>query len=133
MNIAYNKHEFYRAHLSRDPRFDGQFFVAVKTTMIYCRPICPARKAHLRNLEFFLHAAQAEKAGFRPCLRCRPETAPGSTAWMGTSAMIQQAIRLMDAFVAEELSVGELAAKLGAGERWLRELFQQQVGVSPYN
>ena len=131
MNIVYDKHEFYRAHLSRDPRFDGQFFVAVKTTMIYCRPICPARKAHLSNLEFFLHAAQAEKAGFRPCLRCRPETAPGSTAWMGTSAIIQRAIRLMDRFAAEELSVSELAAKLGVGERWLRELFQQQVGVSP--
>lgn len=131
MNIIYDKHEFYRAHLSRDSRFDGQFFVAVKTTRIYCRPICPARKAHLRNLEFFLHAAQAEKAGFRPCLRCRPETAPGSTAWMGTSAIIQRAIRLMDMFAAEELSVAELAAKLGVGERWLRELFQQRVGVSP--
>jgi len=131
MNLAYDKEEFYRAHLARDPRFDGQFFVAVKTTLIYCRPICPARKAHLRNLEFFLHAAQAEAAGFRPCLRCRPEAAPGSTAWMGTSAIIQRAIRLMDAFATEELSVSELAAKLGVGERWLRELFQQQVGVSP--
>lgn len=131
MNLTYDKEEFYRAHLARDPRFDGQFFVAVKTTMIYCRPICPARKAHLKNLDFFIHAVQAEEAGFRPCLRCRPETAPGSTAWMGTSAIIQRAIRLMDSFVAEELSISELAAKLGVGERWLRELFQQQVGVSP--
>ncbi len=132
MNSVYNKEEFYRAHLARDSRFDGQFFVAVKTTMIYCRPICSARKAQLKNLEFFTHAAQAEEAGFRPsCLRCRPETAPGSTAWMGTSAIIQQAIRLMDCFATEEFSVSELAAKLGVGERWLRELFQQHVGVSP--
>jgi AraC family transcriptional regulator of adaptative response / DNA-3-methyladenine glycosylase II len=131
MNSVYHKEEFYRAHLARDSRFDGQFFVAVKTTMIYCRPICPARKAQLKNLEFFTHAAQAEEAGFRPCLRCRPETAPGSTAWMGTSAIIQRAIRLMDCFAAEEFSITELAAKLGVGERWLRELFQQQVGVSP--
>ena len=69
MNSIYDKEEFYRAHLARDSRFDGQFFVAVKTTMIYCRPICPARKAQLKNLAFYIHAAQAEEAGFRPCRR----------------------------------------------------------------
>lgn len=131
MNLTYDKKEFYRAHLARDPRFDGKFFVAVKTTMIYCRPICPARKAQLKNLEFFIHAAQAAEAGFRPCLRCRPETAPGSAAWIGTSATIQRAIRLMDSFALEEFSIHDLAIKLGVGERWLRELFQQQVGASP--
>lgn len=131
MNLTYDKKEFYRAHLARDPRFDGKFFVAVKTTQIYCRPICPARKAQLKNLTFFIHAAQAEEAGFRPCLRCRPETAPGSAAWIGTSGIIQRAIRMMDCFAAEELSINNLAAKLGIGERWLRELFQQQVGASP--
>lgn len=131
MSLTYDKTEFYRAHLARDPRFDGKFFVAVKTTQIYCRPICPAKKAQLKNIEFFIHAAQAEEAGFRPCLRCRPETAPGSTAWMGTSAIVRRAIRMMDRFALEELSISQLAARLGIGERWLRELFQQQVGVSP--
>jgi AraC family transcriptional regulator of adaptative response / DNA-3-methyladenine glycosylase II len=131
MKLPYDKKEFYRAHLARDPRFDGKFFVAVKTTKIYCRPICPARKAKLKNLEFFIHAAQAEEAGYRSCLRCRPETAPGSAAWIGTSATVQRAIRLMDRFALEELSINDLATKLGIGERWLRELFQQQVGASP--
>lgn len=131
MNVNYSKKEFYRAHLARDPRFDGKFFVAVKTTGIYCRPICPARKAKLDHIEFFIYAVQAEAAGYRPCLRCRPETAPGSTAWLGTSATVQRALRIMDRFALEELSVAEIAAKLGIGERWLRELFQQQVGVNP--
>ena len=131
MKLPYDKKEFYRAHLARDPRFDGKFFVAVKTTMIYCRPICPARKAKLENLKFFIHAAQAVEAGFRPCLRCRPETAPGSPAWLGTSTTVQRAIRMMDSFGSEELSIKELSEKLGISERWLRELFQQQVGASP--
>ena len=131
MKFTYDRNELYRAHLAKDPRFDGKFFVAVKTTMIYCRPICPTRKAHLKNLEFFIHAAQAEEAGFRPCLRCRPETAPGSAAWLGTSAIVQRAIRMMDCLALEEFSIKNLAKKLAIGERWLRELFQQQVGASP--
>lgn len=131
MKLTYDKNEFYRAHLARDPRFDGKFFVAVKTTKIYCRPICPARKAKLENLEFFIHAAQAEEAGYRPCLRCRPETAPGSAAWLRTSAIVQRAIRMMEAFALDEFSIKDLAARLGIGERWLRELFQQQAGASP--
>lgn len=128
MKLTFDKKEFYRAHLARDPRFDGKFFVGVKTTMIYCRPICPARKAQLKNLEFFIHAAQAEEAGFRPCLRCRPETAP---AWIGTSATVRRAMRMMDCFALEAHSIKDLAVKLGVGERWFRELFQQQVGASP--
>ena len=131
MILTDDPQEFYRAHLARDPRFDGKFFVAVKTTKIYCRPICPARKAHLKNLEFFIHKAQAEGAGYRPCLRCRPETAPGSAAWLGTSTTVQRALRIMERDALEELSIAELAIKLGIGERWLRELFQQQVGASP--
>lgn len=131
MKLPLKKKEFYRAHLARDPRFDGKFFVGVKTTMIYCRPICPARKAQLKNLEFFTTQAQAEEAGYRPCLRCRPESAPGSIAWMGTSAIIKRAIRIMEYSALEDLSIKDLSTKLGIGERWLRELFQQQVGVSP--
>lgn len=128
---TYNEQDFYKAHLARDPRFDGKFFVAVKSTGIYCRPICPARKAQLKNLTFYLYAAQAEEADFRPCMRCRPETAPGSAAWLGTSATVQRAIRLMDHFAVDGLTIAQIAEKLGVGERWLRELFQQQVGASP--
>ncbi len=131
MILNYDPQEFYRAHLSRDRRFDGKFFVAVKTTKIYCRPICPARKAKLENLEFFIHKAQAEEAGYRPCLRCRPETAPGSPAWLGTSTTVQRAIRIMDAEALHDISMASLAEKLGIGERWLRDLFQKQVGVNP--
>jgi AraC family transcriptional regulator of adaptative response / DNA-3-methyladenine glycosylase II len=131
MKMTFNEEEFYRAHLARDQRFDGKFFVAVKTTMIYCRPTCPARKAKLENLTFYIHAAQAEEAGYRPCLRCRPETAPGSPAWIGTSSTVQRAIRMMEYFASEDLSIKDIAEKLGIGERWLRELFQEQVGASP--
>jgi AraC family transcriptional regulator, regulatory protein of adaptative response / DNA-3-methyladenine glycosylase II len=131
MKKTYSEKEYYQAHLARDPRFDGKFFVAVKTTMIYCRPTCPARKAHLKNLTFYIHAAQAEEAGYRPCLRCRPESAPGSAAWIGTSATVQRAIRMMDSYALDDLSIGSMAEKLGVGERWLRELFQKQVGASP--
>lgn len=131
MIIKFNQAEFYRAHLARDSRFDGKFFVAVKTTGIYCRPVCPARKAQMKNLEFFIHAVQAEEAGYRPCLRCRPETAPGSAAWIGTSSIVQRAIRMMDSFALEELSIKDIALKLNIGERWLRELFQKQVGANP--
>jgi AraC family transcriptional regulator of adaptative response / DNA-3-methyladenine glycosylase II len=131
MKISYDPKEFYRAHLAKDYRFDGKFFVAVKTTGIYCRPVCPARKAKLENLTFYLQAAEAEEAGYRPCLRCRPETAPGSSAWIGTSATVRRAISLMDAFAADGMTITRLADRLGVGVRWLRELFQQQLGASP--
>jgi AraC family transcriptional regulator of adaptative response / DNA-3-methyladenine glycosylase II len=131
MKPLYSTEEFYRAHLARDPRFDGKFFVAVKTTKIYCRPTCPARKAKLANLTFYTYTAEAEEAGYRPCLRCRPETAPGSPAWKGTSSTIQRAIRMMDYFALEGLSIKDIAEKLGVGERWLRQLFNDQVGASP--
>jgi AraC family transcriptional regulator of adaptative response / DNA-3-methyladenine glycosylase II len=129
--MKYSTTELYRAHLAKDSRFDGKFFVAVKTTKIYCRPICPAKKAKLENLEFYIHAYQAEAAGYRPCLRCRPETAPGSAAWIGTSATVRRALRIMENSALTELSINNLATKLGIGERWLRELFQQQLGASP--
>jgi AraC family transcriptional regulator of adaptative response / DNA-3-methyladenine glycosylase II len=83
---------FYTAMLARDHRFDGKFFVGVKTTGIYCRPICPA-KPKRENVEFFKNHLATEKAGYRPCLRCRPESAPLSSAWMGTSAVVQRAVR----------------------------------------
>src|SRR5271168_1019539 len=85
-----------QALLSRDARFDGKFFVAVKTTGIYCRPICPARPKR-ENVEFFSNALTAEKAGYRPCLRCRPESAPLSPVWIGKSATVQRALQLIAA------------------------------------
>src|SRR5262250_1862040 len=98
-----------RARLSRDPRFDGKFFIAVKTTGVYCRPICPSRTCDSRNVRYYPTAAAAAEAGFRPCLRCRPEAAPGTPAWMGTSAVVRRAWRLIDEGALDNASVDELA------------------------
>src|SRR6476469_5004303 len=86
--------EYYEAWRARDYRFDGKFFVAVKTTGVYCRPICPARPKP-ENVVFFPDAASAEAAGYRPCLRCRPECAPLSPAWWGKRAVVQRALKLI--------------------------------------
>lgn len=120
-----------RARISRDARFDGKFFIAVKTTGIYCRPICPSRTSNSRNVSYYPTAAAAAEAGFRPCLRCRPEAAPGTPAWMGTSAVVRKALRLIDEGILDTASVDELACKLGLGSRHLRRLFLQHVGASP--
>jgi AraC family transcriptional regulator of adaptative response / DNA-3-methyladenine glycosylase II len=120
-----------KARLSRDPRFDGQFFIAVTSTGIYCRPICPARPPRENNVRYYRTAAEAAHNGFRPCLRCRPESAPDSPAWQGTSTTVQRALGLIGEGALNEQSVGDLAARLGVGERYLRKLFQQQLGVSP--
>jgi len=84
-----------RARRSRDARFDGRFFIAVRSTRIYCRPICPSRFSHDSNIRYYATAEEAAEAGYRPCLRCRPEAAPGSPAWTGTSAVVQRALRLI--------------------------------------
>jgi AraC family transcriptional regulator of adaptative response / DNA-3-methyladenine glycosylase II len=120
-----------RARISRDARFDGKFFIAVKTTGIYCRPICPSRVSKSRNVRYYATAAAAAEAGFRPCLRCRPEAAPGTPAWLGTSAVVRRALRLIDEGILDQASVDELASKLGLGSRHLRRLFLQHVGASP--
>ena len=120
-----------RARLSRDARFDGKFFIAVKTTGIYCRPICPSRTSNSCNVSYYPTAAAAAEAGFRPCLRCRPEAAPGTPAWMGTSAVVRKALRLIDEGILDTASVDELASRLGLGSRHLRRLFLQHVGASP--
>src|SRR5262245_63022594 len=85
-----------RARLSRDARFDGKFFIAVRSTGIYCRPICPSPTSKTRNVRYYPTAAAAAEAGYRPCLRCRPEAAPGTPAWLGTSAVVRRALRLID-------------------------------------
>ncbi|MCZ6830966.1 MAG: helix-turn-helix domain-containing protein [Gammaproteobacteria bacterium] len=120
-----------KARLSRDPRFDGQFFLAVTSTGIYCRPICPARPPRESNVRYYRTAAEAAHSGFRPCLRCRPESAPDSPAWQGTPTTVQRALRLIGEGALNEHSAAQLSARLGVGERYLRKLFQQQLGVSP--
>ena len=121
----------WNAVRTRDRRFDGRFFVGVTSTGIYCRPICPARTPARRNVDFYASAAAAEAAGFRPCRRCRPETAPGSAAWQGTSATVARALRLIDDGALDEGSVEALGARLGVTGRWLRALFAEQLGASP--
>jgi AraC family transcriptional regulator, regulatory protein of adaptative response / DNA-3-methyladenine glycosylase II len=121
----------YRALLTRDARFDGRFFTAVRTTGIYCRPICPARAPRLENIVFMQSAAAAQAAGFRPCLRCRPETSPDIAAWHGTSSTVSRAVALIAAGALNGDSVDGLAARLGMGERQLRRLFHKHLGASP--
>src|SRR3954467_1982076 len=112
-----------RARLGRARAFDGLFFSGVRSTRIYCRPVCPVRPAKSANVTFFATAAAAERAGFRPCLRCRPETAPGSPAWSGTATTVTRAMRLIEDGFLDRSSVDELAAKLGIGSRHLLRLF----------
>jgi AraC family transcriptional regulator of adaptative response / DNA-3-methyladenine glycosylase II len=120
-----------RARLARDPAFDGVFFTGVRTTRIYCRPICPVRPARSENVVFFPTAAAAERAGFRPCLRCRPETAPGSPAWNGTRSTVGRAMRLIETGFLDRASVSDLADKLGIGPRHLLRLFLRHAGATP--
>ncbi len=119
------------ARLARDPRFDGEFFLGVITTSIYCRPICPARPPAEKNVRYFRDASQAAQAGFRPCLRCRPESAPGSPAWSGTQATVQRALALIREGSLNGSTLPALAERLGVGERYLRKLFQRELGVAP--
>jgi AraC family transcriptional regulator, regulatory protein of adaptative response / DNA-3-methyladenine glycosylase II len=123
----------YRALRTRDARFDGRFFTGVTSTGIYCRPICPARTPMRRHCRFFVTAAAAQQAGFRACLRCRPEIAPHSPAWRGTATTVSRAMtRIAEgALDGPHASVERLAASLGVGERQLRRLFDQHVGASP--
>jgi AraC family transcriptional regulator of adaptative response / DNA-3-methyladenine glycosylase II len=121
----------YRAISLRDARFDGRFFTGVKTTGIYCRPICPARTPRSENVTFYPTAAAAQEAGFRPCLRCRPETAPDLGAWRGTSNTVSRALALIELGALDEADVDALAGRLGVGERQLRRLFRQHLGASP--
>ncbi len=122
---------FEQARLSRDERFDGRFFVAVKTTGIYCRPICPANLPRRENVRFFSTAAAAAEAGFRPCLRCRPECAPGTPAWAGTSTTVQRGLRLIAEGALDHDNLEGMAGRLGVTGRHLRRLFARHVGASP--
>jgi AraC family transcriptional regulator of adaptative response / DNA-3-methyladenine glycosylase II len=122
---------FERARLSRDSRFDGRFFVGVSTTGIYCRPVCPAVPPKSENVAFYPSAAAAAEAGYRPCLRCRPESAPGTPVWAGTSTTVRRGLRLIANGALDEGSIEDLAERLGVTSRHLRRLFSQHVGASP--
>jgi AraC family transcriptional regulator of adaptative response / DNA-3-methyladenine glycosylase II len=120
-----------RARRSRDARFDGRFFIGVITTGVYCRPICPARSAKDENVRYFPTAAAAQAAGFRPCLRCRPEAAPGTPAWHGTSGLVSRALRLISEGALDANGVDRLADRLGVTARHLRRLFRAHLGATP--
>ncbi|PCJ86282.1 MAG: transcriptional regulator [Thiotrichaceae bacterium] len=119
-----------KARLSRDARFDGKFFTAVKTTGIYCRSICPATTPREENVLYFPSAVEAANAGYRPCLRCRPDSAPGSPAWKGVNSTLDRAIRLISEGVLQENSLLTLAERLGVSDRYLRQLFKKHLGLS---
>lgn len=121
----------YRAVLARDARYDGRFFTCVRTTGIYCRPICPARPPKLQNCTFVASAAAAQEAGYRPCLRCRPESSPTLDAWRGTSATVSRALKLIESGALDESDIDALAARLQIGARQLRRLFRRHVGAAP--
>ena len=120
-----------RARVSRDPRFDGKFFIAVTSTRVYCRPVCPVPSPKSANVRYYASAAAAAEAGYRPCLRCRPEAAPGTPAWLGTSAVVRRALRLIHEGALDDASVDALAAQVGIGPRHLHRLFVEHVGASP--
>ena len=121
----------YSAITSRDPRFDGRFFTAVRSTGIYCRPICPARTPLRKNVSFYPVAAAAEAAGYRPCRRCRPETSPDTPDWNIKSDLARRAAELINDGLLDEGSVGDLATALHVSERQLRRVFLEETGTSP--
>ncbi|KAA3646103.1 MAG: DNA-3-methyladenine glycosylase 2 family protein [Chloroflexi bacterium] len=121
----------YTAMESRDERFDGRFYISVKTTGIYCRPVCPVPCPQPHNVEYYPTAASASAAGYRPCLRCRPESAPGTSEWDAASFILGQALRLINEGYLDEANIDDLAASLNTGTRQLRRIFQTHLGASP--
>jgi AraC family transcriptional regulator of adaptative response / DNA-3-methyladenine glycosylase II len=127
-----NAEACYRATLRRDARFDGRFYVAVTSTGIYCRPICPAPPAKAKHYRYFPSAAAAQSAGFRPCIRCRPELAPGAAGWDGRDAQVRRAMEFIaDGGLGDDRSIEDVARHVGIGSRQLRRLFADHVGASP--
>lgn len=124
------KKALYEAMLSRDPRNDGRFFIGVKTTGIYCRPICPA-KPKFENVEFFRSKAESEKAGYRPCLRCRPDFSALSPRWLGTAAVMNRAVKVLTEVDQRGGELSEVSERLGMSDRHLRRLFDEHLGASP--
>lgn len=121
----------YRAYTTRDARFDGRVFAGVRTTGIYCRPVCPARSPRRENMTFFPTAAAAQAAGYRPCLRCRPESAPDLAGWRGASPVVARALSLIETGWLEDHDADALAAEVRISGRQLRRLFREQLGATP--
>ncbi|MDR1193631.1 MAG: adenosine deaminase, partial [Peptococcaceae bacterium] len=113
----------YAALKARDARFDGRFFVGVSSTGIYCRPVCKAKKPKIENCAFYETAAAAEGAGYRPCLLCRPELAPGRSITDGTANLASRAAGLLEEYCGSGASLGEIAGRLGCSDRHLRRVF----------
>lgn len=126
-----NKDRLYAAFKAKDARFDGRFFVGISSTGIYCRPVCRARQAKLENCTFYSTAAEAEQAGYRPCLLCRPELAPGTSVTDATANLIYRAARMLEENCGTGQSLGELASRLGCTDRHLRRVFMAEYNVSP--
>jgi AraC family transcriptional regulator of adaptative response / DNA-3-methyladenine glycosylase II len=126
-----DRQAFRRARMARDARFDGKFFVGVLSTKIYCRPSCPVPTVKDSNVRYFPTAAAAAEAGFRPCLRCRPECSPGTPAWSGTPSTVSRALRLIAESGLDEGGVEGLAEQMGVGPRHLRRLFVKHLGATP--
>jgi len=124
---------FQQARLSRDARFDGQFFTAVKTTGIFCRPICPAPAPKESNVEYFTTSVSAAEHGYRPCLRCRPDAAPDSFAWKGKNTSFERALTLINEGALSSQSISQLSDRLGISSRYLNTLFQDNLGTSAKN
>src|SRR5271170_4517398 len=120
-----------RARLARDARFHGRFFIGVTSTRIYCRPVCPAPSPKPQNVRYYASAAAAAEAGFRPCLRCRPEASPGTPAWLGASSTVSRALKLIGESALDGGGVDDLADRLGIGSRHLRRLFLRYLGATP--
>jgi AraC family transcriptional regulator of adaptative response / DNA-3-methyladenine glycosylase II len=121
----------YQALKARDARFDGRFFVGVSSTRIYCRPVCTVKAPQQKNCTFYPSAAAAEVAGYRPCLRCRPELAPGNASVDATARLAHAAAGLIEDGLLNEASIEQLAQRLGVTDRHLRRVFQSELGVSP--
>jgi AraC family transcriptional regulator of adaptative response / DNA-3-methyladenine glycosylase II len=135
-HVLYSRgmHDFasqYESFRRRDAALDGLVFVAVRTTGVYCRPVCPARTPLARNVRFYPSAAAAERAGYRPCLRCRPETAPFCPAWKGTRTTVERALSLIEEGALDRSNIDALAARLGIGPRHLSRLFAEHLEASP--
>src|SRR4029077_11226717 len=126
-----SQRHFYEALIARDRRFDGVFFVGIKTTGIYCRPVCPSRRPQQRHCEFFRLAAAAEVAGYRPCLRCRPELAPGNAPIDSEQRVVGAALRYLDRVEEANQSIPELATAFRFSDRHFRRMLKKQLGVSP--
>lgn len=129
--MKFDRATCYAAVKCRDKAYDGVFFTAVKTTGIYCRPVCPAVPPLLKNVAFMPSAAAAQAAGFRPCLRCRPELSPAYAVWHGTQSSVARALALIEDGALNGAGVEELAERLGLGGRQLRRLFIQHLGATP--